>query len=354
MKIVDRVKQKLSNDLVNTIEDIDKVLEKEKYYPLEIDEDDSEDGNSLKYTNSKSKITVYYHFDEDGNYTIDNVTMGTKKTGNTKVRAFRTTDEIKSMMDWFRDNGRYDDFMTFMLGLFLARRVGDTLSLKWKDFYFENGRKKDILNTLVEDKTGKTVNMHITNTVFKYLDWYCEKIGINPMDHWNEDIFDSEYKKELPLHYTEDQYEKAIKKQASAYRYQFKKAANELGIENVSTHSTRKSFGRIAHDINKFDPDCLPALQSVLGHDSVETTKIYIDILDEKAEKMFNDVSSYIEDIDNGIIPEIDNMPVIALKTNDFRDIIMKAFTIGRENNNMSDMEVLNILITLAEQKRVS
>lgn len=352
MKIVDRVKQELSNDLINTIEDIDKVLEREKYYPLEIDEEDNEDGNSLKYTNGKSKITVYYHFDKDGNYIIDNATMGSKKTGNTKVRAFRDINEIKGMMDWFRDNERYDDFMTFMLGLFLARRVGDTLSLKWKDFYFENGRRKEVLNTLIEDKTGKTVNMHITDTVFKYLDWYCEKIGINPMDHWSEDIFKSKYKKELPLRYTEEQYENAIKKQASAYRYQFKKAADELGIHGVSTHSTRKSFGRIAHEINKFDPDCLPTLQSVLGHDSVETTKIYIDILDEKAEKMFNDVSSYIEDIDNGIKPEIDNMPVIALKTNDMRDILMEAYKMGKDGSD--EMESLNSLITLLEKKRVS
>lgn len=351
MKIVDRIKEDLLCNVLS-IEDIDKVLEKEKYYPVEVDEEDNEERNFLKYTNNKSKILVYYHIEEDNNLIVENVTMGTKKTGNTKVRAFRSTEEIKSMMDWFRDNERYDDFLTFMLGLFLARRVGDTLSLKWSDFYFENGRKKEILNTLLEDKTGKIINMHITDTVFRYLDWYCEKKGINPIEHWNEDIFKSKYKEELPVNYTNAQYEKAIKKQSGAYRYQFKKASDELGIYGVSTHSTRKSFGRIAHDINKFDPDCLPTLQSVLGHGSVETTKIYIDIMEEKAEKMFYDVSKYIEDIDNGVNPIIDNTPVIALKTDDLRKVLITAFKMGKNNND--EMEALDKLITLVEEIRVS
>lgn len=349
-KIIDRVKEKLSDDLF-TNEDIDLVLEQEKYYPVESD-DEEEDG-VFKYSNGKSQIWIAYVRDGE-DLMVTNVTMSTKKKGNTEVRPFRAVAEIKHMMDWFRENEQYDNFMTFMLGLFLARRVGDTLSLKWSDFYYENGRKKEILNTLVEQKTGKTVNMHISDVVFKYLDWYCEKTGVNPMKNLDRDIFCGKQKAELPERYSEKEYEKAVKKQAAAYRNQFKKAARAYGMEDVSTHSTRKSFGYIAHELNRFDPDCLYVEQSIFGHDSLETTKTYTGIMDEKAKKMFNDVANYVYDIDNGITTVIDNMPVIALKTNDLRDIIMRAFTIGRENNNMSDMEVLNILITMAEERRVS
>jgi len=350
MKLIDKIKKKIMKDIL-TNEEIDVVLEQEKYYPVESD-DEQEDG-ILKYTNGKSQLWVTY--ERDGcDYMVTKVAMVTKKKGNTKVRAFRTVEEIKGMMDWFRKNKQYDNFMIFMLGMFLARRVGDTLSLKWGDFYFENGRKKDILNTLVEDKTGKIVNMHIVNTVWEYLDWYCEETKINPIERLESDIFMTKAKMELPERYTQEEYSKVIEKQESAYRYQFKKAAQELGIDGVSTHSTRKSFGFIAHNIHKFDPDCLPVLQSIYGHSDMETTKRYIDIMDEKAERIFADVAKYISDVDKGINPVIDNMPVIALRTNDLRDLIMRAFTIGRENNNMNGMEALNILIAMAEEKRVS
>ncbi len=79
----------------------------------------------------------------------------------------------------------------------------------------------------------------------------------------------------LPQNYTNEEYGKVIAKQEATYRYQFQNAAKYNGIKGVSTHSTRKS----AHEINKFDPDCLPTLQTVLGHADLETTKKYIDIM---------------------------------------------------------------------------
>ena len=239
-----------------------------------------------------------------------------------------------------------------MLGLFLARRVGDTLSLKWSDFYEENGKRKRILNTLVEDKTEKTVKISITEITWKYIDWYCEVKYINPMEHFTEDIFQSVHKADLQNGYTEEEYKATIDKLAASFRYEFKKAAKANGIEGVSTHSMRKTFGYIAHEINRFDPDCLPVLQTVFGHDSAETTKIYIDVIPEKAEKMFNDVGKYICDIDNGIKPTIDNTPVIALKTNDLRDILTKAYKMGMDGGYDS-MDAMNKLLTNVEEKRV-
>ena len=353
MKLVDKLKDKMVSEIF-TNEEIDIIMEQEKYFSDERDEENEE--GILKYTNNRSQIWIKYI--RDGvNYLVSDVTMRTKKSGKTKVRAFRSFEEIKLMMDYFRKNERYDDFLTFMLGLFLARRVGDTLSLKWSDFYFENGRKKENLDTLIEDKTDKIIKMSIAEAAWKYIEWYCEIVGIDPMEHLHDDIFNSKHKQNLSDNYSEAEYKNAIEKQESAYRYQFQKAAAYNGIEGVSTHSTRKSFGRIAHEINKFDPDCLPVLQTIYGHVNVETTKIYIDIMDEKAKKMFDDVAQCILDIDNGIKPVIDNVPVIALKTNDLRDILSFAYKKGIENKELNasgHIETINQLLSMLEEVRVS
>ena len=353
MKIVDTLKQVMLYEIF-TNEEIDNIMEQHKYLPDEIDEECEE--GILKYTNGRSQIWLKY-IREREQYLISDITMKTKRKGKTKVRAFRTEAEILGMMNYFRDNKKYDEFLIFVLGILLARRVGDTLSLKWSDFYYENGERKDSLNTLIEDKTDKIIDISITQNTWNYIDEYCRYKNFNPLEHIKEDIFLSSYKNNLPNNYTEEEYKRAIDKQAACFRYEFKKAAEYNGIKGVSCHSMRKTFGRLAHEINRFDPDCLPALQTVFGHENLETTKIYIDIMDEKAKKMFNDVGTFISDIDNGKSPVIDNVPVIAIKTNDLRDILLKAYDKGRTNSNVPDVDVhmtaINQLLSTVEQMRL-
>lgn len=353
MKLIDKLRDKMVGEIL-TEEEIDVILEAEKFYPVECDED-VVDG-VLKYTNGKSQIWIRC-IRENGDYLVENVVRCTKKRGKDTKREFRTFEEIKGMMDYFRNNGKYDEFLIFVLELLLARRIGDTLSLKWSDFYYENGNRKESLRTLIEEKTGKIVDIGVTRITWGYIDWYCETKNINPIDHLGEDIF-QKFKDGLSPNYTLSEYGVIIDRQAASYRYEFKKAADYNGIKDVSTHSARKSFGRIAYELNKYDPDCLPTLQTIFGHDSIETTKIYIGIIPEKATKMFNDVSQRICDIDNGNKPAIDNIPVIALKTNDLRDILLLAYNKGLNHSNndaASDhLEVMSQLLTMVDEMRVS
>ena len=347
MKLIDKIKEELVGNIF-TNEEIDNIMEREKYYPVEQDEDDEE--GILKYTNKRSQLWIKYVREED-DYLVSDITMRTKKNGKTTVHAFRNPDDIKKMMDYFRDNKKYDEFLIFMLGMLLARRIGDTLSLKWSDFYYENGNKKKILNTLIEQKTDKVVDISVSEITWKYIDWYCNTVAINPMDHFMEDIFMTDAKRDLDSNCTDKEYQEVISKQSASFRYEFKKAADCNGIENVSTHSMRKSFGYISHQINKFDPDNLQVLQTVLGHSDVETTKRYIDIMNEKAEKMFGDVGQYILDIDNGITPTINNSPIVALKAEDFRELLSKCYDMA--SKGIDKFEAINGLISKAEQMMV-
>lgn len=347
-KFIDKVRTNLIDNMV-TLEEIDRLMESKKYYPVET-EDCTEDEGVLKYSNKKSELWLKYIY-EDGEYLVYEVTMKTKKYGKTEVDPFYREEDLKGMIDYFRTNETPQNYLIFMLDLLLARRIGDTVSLKWSDFYYENGRKKDTLNTLVEQKTEKTVDISITNVTWKHIEQYCEVTGINPMEHYEEDMFPTEDKTNAK---TDKEYDIAIKKQAAAFRYVFKKAADTVGVPNVSTHSLRKSFGYIAHEINRFDPDCLDVLQTVYGHTDKETTKTYIGIMREKARNFFNDVAQRIEDISNGVKSAIDNLPVIAMRTNDLRDVLLEAIEIGRNTSKESDADTLKELLSKVESMRVS
>lgn len=355
-KIIDNLKECLMENILTETE-IDTIMEKEKYYPIECDTEQEE--GVLQYSNSRSEVWIKYIYSE-GEYLVSDVTMKTKKSGSTRSRHL-TIDEIKLFMDYFRDNGKNDEFMIFLMELLLARRIGDTVSLEWKHFFYENGNRRATICDLIEEKTEKVARLHIADVLWKYIEWFCSIKNINPMEHYNEEIFQSKHKVGVKKYlangeYTKE-YIKANESHEKAFRNQFNIARDSLGIKGVTTHGIRKSFGHTAHSINQFDPDCLETLKTIYVHDSVETTKIYIDVIDEKAKKYFNDVANFVSEKDNGIEPCIDNIPVVAIKSNSLRDILLKAYNLGMENSSVQDtnihMEIMNQLISEVEKIRI-
>ena len=171
MKIIDKIREEVQNDVLS-LDDINDIMSSHQYMQIE-DEDDEVD--ILKYTNGKSQIWLKYMSDGE-EYIVNEVTRCTKKRGKTEGDPFHREEDIKSMMDYFRSNDKYTEFTISMLEMLLARRIGDTLSLRWSDFYYENGRRKTSLNTLIEEKTDKIIYIAITDITWKYLDLYCEKM----------------------------------------------------------------------------------------------------------------------------------------------------------------------------------
>lgn len=115
----------------------------------------------------------------------------TKKKGKTEVYPFWNLEDIKKMIDYFKQNKEWDSYLTFMLGLLLGRRIGDTIMVKWSDFFYENGNQKKEINTIQEQKTGKFTNLPVSKFVFECIDTYSKETGINLMEHYNEYIFNS-------------------------------------------------------------------------------------------------------------------------------------------------------------------
>lgn len=281
-----------------------------------------------------------------------------KKEGKTEVYPFWYMKDIKSMMDFFKVKGMWHWYLVFNFGLLLGRRVSDTLSFKWSDFFYKNGRMKEEIE-IKEQKTGKVTRPYVCGACKEALQLYIEKTGINPIESYNDFIITTEHKSQLLKNrekYSEQEWNdlfwKATQSQAAAYRKQFKIAADACEIQYpVSTHSTRKTFGYWSVKLHPYDLTTVDKLQGIFSHSDRNTTLHYIGIAREDEIKLYNDMGDFITDIANGKKPVIKNSPVIPLKAEDFREILSKCWDMAQNGENKFDG--INNLIGLAEKRMV-
>lgn len=323
----------------------------------------------------------------------------TKKKGKTEVYPFWNLEDIKKMVEWFENNEKWDGYLITMFELLLGRRIGDTVSMKWSDFYYENGCEKEEVTTIEEQKTGKTTDLPIGNLTFEAIKKYCDHTHIDPMEHYGEFIFNYSSKtswlkrKDNPIYKQNDlnawiaflgkdfsdkrihqimedfhkqttytnlgdylyykvEWDDIVKWQTDAYRKVFNKAKSDCGISyRVSTHSFRKSFGYWIHKTHPYDPDCLLSLQKLFSHGTLQQTTEYIGLTKEKNRKYINDHNNLIKNVLEGKTTDevLKNIPVISLKTEDYGDIIMKII----QEKDMPDVEKYQMAINMANERRV-
>ena len=119
----------------------------------------------------------------------------------------------------------------------------------------------------------------------------------------------------------------------------------------MSTHSTRKTFGYYGVKLHPYDPGNIDVLQKFFNHSDRTTTLRYIGLTQEKQDNYSKDWANVMTDILDGKKPTIENSPVVTLKSDDLRDILVLAIKKGREESD--DLSILNDLISTIEQKRV-
>lgn len=336
----------------------------------------------------------------------------TKKRGKTEVYPFWELKHIEGMMNSFIKKEQWDFYLAFMIGLLLGRRVSDTLSVKWSDFYYENGRMKDEITTIEERKTGKTAVISVCPFMQEILKFYEEKTKKSYKTDISDFIFYSEGKEQWRNHksaliyiheddiderakierwveflgkkfsqkHINDIYNRwlackkvksrkrrsfdtleeflydeelkiALKVPTSAYQKAFKQTAREVGITyNVNTHSTRKTFGYWSRQIHPHDLDSLEILRQIYVHATQAMTADYIGITAEKKKKYFHDFGEMMKRVANGEEYVIDNTPVISIKTSDLRDILTLAIT---DKSVAAPLDMMNKLMGMVEECRV-
>lgn len=293
----------------------------------------------------------------------------TKKHGDTECDPFWELSDIRNVVNWFIDHNEWDGYLITMFGLLLGRRISDTICLKWSDFYEENGRKKKIIDSVKEQKTGKIIKLSLSAEIFEVIDKYSQNTGILPMDHWNEYIFNhpskDEWKRvdqeyfidgacniinvdhtveewmilrgnewsEKTIQKIKNAYEKQNKKKSKKYgvyedmfdylhyvidwknankwhsdwyRSKLKQAAKEVGVESeVSTHTLRKSFAFWLYMMHQFDPNCGNFIQKLFGHATILQTLTYMGVVKYRNKQYMEDQGHFIKDVMDGKGDEI-------------------------------------------------
>lgn len=151
--------------------------------------------------------------------------------------------------------------LSFCTGL----RFSDVSRLKWSDVI---DQRRIIITA---KKTNKTHIIPLGSNALDHLNELYELMGCPPMD---KIILSKADGTAVSI-----QYINRILK-TWAYRY-------NLNIENFSTHTFRKTFGRYIYDKGGGDERTLMYLNRIFKHSSLETTMIYLGIRDEEIKKLF-------------------------------------------------------------------
>lgn len=256
-----------------------------------------------------------------------------KKAGvSSEVFAFDFED-AKKILDYFRDNEKWIHYLLFTITCNMARRVGDTLDLKWRNFYNPaTGKMRDNI-FIQEEKTGKLSHPHINDAIRDAIALYIEKTGCDPsIENYSRPVF-----------YQLSGTHKGKVLSYSACIKTLKKAAADVGIEyNVGMHSTRKTFGAMTRALHPGDYDCMDVLQGMYKHSSAQMTSKYIGLTKQREDNYYDDMGAAFQSYVAGdkTFSEIADKPVISLDVNDLRSIISMAYESGLKHAGCTDAMV--------------
>ena len=174
------------------------------------------------------------------------------------VEPIRDIKKIQTMKNILRDNPRNE--LLFVLGINSALRVSDLLRLLVAGVLDESHNLKSAV-ILKEHKTGKTKRFPLNESVRSALRRYFKTHPPRSTD--------------VPLFPSRSGGGALKRKQAWAILQQ---AGKSIGLDNIGTHSMRKTFGY--HVYRKTND--LAIVQQLLGHSNSSDTLRYIGITQEQ------------------------------------------------------------------------
>ena len=185
------------------------------------------------------------------------------------VEPIRNKELILDIGDYLKDQCERD-YVLFMTGIYLGRRIGDMLQMKVRDV-----RDRDYIY-IKEQKTSKFRLVVYNSDAQKAIAFFLKATGINP---------------------SPDEYVFASQKNGHMTRKGFcvilQKAAESCGIKHaVGTHSLRKTFG---YRYYKASGD-ITVLQQIFGHSTPLITLRYIGITTETIQNAYESITGTLVD----------------------------------------------------------
>lgn len=170
------------------------------------------------------------------------------------MQPIRDPEQIQQLKDHFREQNERN-YMLFVMGINTGLRISDILKLKVGDV-----RSTHI--SMREKKTGKQKRIQITPSLRRELRWYIE--GRDDSEY----LIRSRHGKNKPIG------------RSMAYKI-LRTAAEGFGLEDIGTHTLRKTFGYHMYMQTKN----IALLMEIFNHSSEKVTLRYIGVNQDVMDK---------------------------------------------------------------------
>ena len=162
-----------------------------------------------------------------------------------------------------KQDGNLKFYLMILTGCYFGLRAGDLLNLRWCDVI----DKDDF--TLKEQKTSKLRKITINISVKEALTQVSREL--TKVGRYNEDgyVFANRWGSPVTISYVNKQLHKIFPK------YNVK-------VQNPSTHTLRKSFGRRVFEQGNKSEKSLIYLSDIFSHNSIATTRKYIGVTERQ------------------------------------------------------------------------
>lgn len=186
------------------------------------------------------------------------------KNSTTKAD-FLIWEEAQSLILKLERDKNYPFAVLISCGVFLGLRVSDILTLKWTDLL-----NNDSLN-IIEKKTQKARKIKISNNLKEIIKRIYAKLSVNAE---SQVILNETTNKPLTIQY--------LNRKLKEIRFDYK-----LKIQNFSTHTLRKTFGRHIWELYNYSEKSLILLSELFNHSSIAVTKRYLGIKQEELQAVY-------------------------------------------------------------------
>lgn len=199
--------------------------------------------------------------------------MKKERKGMQTVQPIREVRKIEAMKKILRASGKRNELL-FILGINSALRISDILSLKVSDVLDESGKVKEAVS-LNEQKTSKSKLFPLNDSAKRAIRECVEEAK----PEMEGPLFLS--RKRTPNEGTKEKAVKAISR-VQAWEI-LSKAAEEVGLEHIGTHTLRKTFGYHVY----MRTNNLGLVQKLLNHRSSGETLRYIGIEQDEMDEAY-------------------------------------------------------------------
>lgn len=191
------------------------------------------------------------------------------------AQPIRKPEDLENLKDYYRkERPNCRNELLIIMGLNTALRISDILSLRWDAVYDFDRKEYKTHILLIEQKTGKTTNIFMNQSIQKALAEYREEMRKNRIPFRRTQYLFRHAKKNIPI------------SRVQAFRI-IKVAAEYSNIPGViCCHSLRKTFGYHA-----WKQGVSPVLlMNIYNHSSYQITKRYLGIEQDDRDQIFEQI----------------------------------------------------------------